>query len=125
MIQASSTEAGDTGSALDELIEGELLDQACAVLRELILARDITFPCCVLPTDQGDWMLLGFWDGGRPASSCCLYIRTKLASPGPDGQTHQLRLLAGKSCVTPSSAAGGALRTSMLRTKMRGLLLLA
>ena len=66
----------------DEPIEGELLDQARTVLRELVLAQDIEFPRCVLPNDREDWMLLGYWDGGKPASSCCLYVRTKLDSPG-------------------------------------------
>ena len=68
----------------DKPIRGELLDQARAVLRELVLAQDIKFPCCVLPIDKDDWILLGYWDGGKPASSCCLYVRTKLDYPGPD-----------------------------------------
>merc|ERR1711888_553346 len=85
------------------------------------------YKCSVLPqmcpgrTVQGE---VGFWDGGKPASACCLYARTPLREEGPEGETHLVRLLAGKARVTPTSSTQGRARISTPRVEMRGLLML-
>merc|ERR1711867_402787 len=92
----------------------------------LVASGAIAFPRCVLGESykKEGWMLMGFWDGGKPASACCLYARTPLREKGPEGKTHLVRLLAGKARVTPTSSAQGRTRTSTPRTEMRGLLML-
>ena len=83
----------------DKPLEGELRKDAESALIEMVRSSSISFPRCVLGEQyvkQG-WMLMGFWDGGRPASACCLYARTPLRKVGSKGETHLVRLLAGKA----------------------------
>ena len=111
----------------DEPLEGELRSAAESALIEMVRSGSISFPRCVLGecyAKQG-WMLMGFWDGGRPASACCLYARTPLEKVGPNGETHLVRLLAGKARVTPSSSSQSRMRVSTPRVEMRGLLMLS
>ena len=92
----------------------------------MVRSSSISFPRCVLGEQyvkQG-WMLMGFWDGGKSASACCLYARTPLSEKGPEGETHLVRLLAGKARVTPSSSSQARMRVSTPRVDMRGLLML-
>ena len=110
----------------DEPLEGDLRKEAETALIEMIRSSTISFPRCVLGeqyVEQG-WMLMGFWDGGKAASACCLYARTPLKEKGPEGETHLVRLLAGKARVTPTSSSQGRTRTSTPRVEMRGLLML-
>ena len=110
----------------DERLEGELEKEAKSALMEMVTTSTVSFPRCVLGDqykEQG-WMLVGFWDGGKPASACCLYARTPLKEEGPEGQTHLVRLLAGKARVTPTSSTHGRTRISTPRVEMRGLLML-
>ena len=65
-------------------------------------------------------MLVGFWDGGTPASATCLYVRYRI---GEDD--FEAWLLASKAWVTPSSDATSKLKVSMPRNELRGLLYLA
>ena len=69
-------------------------------------------------------MLVGFGDGGDLASCAAVYLRSKRLELGPDGETHDVRLVAGKAHITPSSKADGQLRRSTPRTEMRGAVLL-
>ena len=49
-----------------------------AVLREIVETRDVSFHRSVVPAGaQEEPMLVGFWDGGKPASAACLYMRYK------------------------------------------------
>ena len=93
----------------DERLEGELEKEAKSALMEMVTTSTVSFPRCVLGDqykEQG-WMLVGFLDGGKPASACCLYARTPLKEEGPEGQTHLVGLLAGKARVTPTSSTHG------------------
>ena len=59
----------------DDVLQGDLEKEARAALTEMVASGAISFPRCVLGElykEQG-WMLMGFWDGGKPASACCLY----------------------------------------------------
>ena len=110
----------------DDPLEGELEKEAKSALVEMIGTRSVSFPRCVLGEQYREkgWMLVGFWDGGKPASACCLYARTPLREEGPEGETHLVRLLAGKARVTPTSSTQGRARISTPRVEMRGLLML-
>merc|ERR1712212_845192 len=110
----------------DDVLHGDLEKEARAALTEMVASGAISFPRCVLGElyKEKGWMLMGFWDGGKPASACCLYARTPLREKGPEGETHLVRLLAGKARVTPTSSAQGRTRTSTPRVEMRGLLML-
>ena len=111
----------------DDALQGDLEKEARAARTEMVASGAIAFPRCVLGESYKEegWMLMGFWDGGKPASACCLYARTPLREKGPEGETHLVRLLAGKARVTPTSSSQGRTRTSTPRTEMRGLLMLA
>ena len=53
----------------DEPLKGELRKEAESALIEMVRLSSISFLRCVLGEQyvkQG-WMLMGFWDGGRPA----------------------------------------------------------
>ena len=83
----------------DKPLEGKLRKEAETALIEMVRSSTISFPRCMLGEQyvkQG-WMLIGFWDGGNRASACCLYARTPLREKGPKGETHLVRLLAGKA----------------------------
>ena len=110
----------------DVTLEGGLEKEAKSALTEMLGTKTISFPRCVLGElyKEKGWMLIGFWDGGKPASACCLYARTPLKEEGPEGQTHLVRLLAGKARVTPTSSTQGRARISTPRVEMRGLLML-
>ena len=108
----------------DDPLEEELAEEARAVLREMVLTRDIEFRRSVRPAGtKGDLELVGWWDGGNPASNGCLYTRYECTEPDPEGRTHKLTLLLGKARVTPSKGLE-KLRKSTPRTELRGLLLL-
>lgn len=110
----------------DEALTGELLQEAQEILVEMVLLGEVSFPRCVFGEEyEKGWSLLGFWDGGKPASACCLYARTKRSRPGPAGESHEVHLLAGKARVTPTSGAHGRQRASTPRTEMRGALLMS
>merc|ERR1711867_100357 len=110
----------------DEPLEGDLREEAESALKEMLRSSAVSFPRCVLGEEcyTKGWMILGFWYGGNKASTCCLYARTPLRVRGPEGQTHLVRLLAGKARVTPTSSSHGRLRDSTPRVEMRGLLML-
>ena len=92
----------------DEALTGELLQEAQEILVEMVLLGEVSFPRCVFGEEyEKGWSLLGFWDGGKPASACCLYARTKRSRPGPAGESHEVHLLTGKARVTPTSGAHG------------------
>ena len=67
---------------------------------------------------MGRSRLVCWWDGGNPASACCIYGRYKLKKKLDEGYTHSVRLLVGKARVTPSSTAkGGSLRELQILTR--------
>jgi hypothetical protein len=110
----------------DEPLDKTLTGQAREALKEIVKVRDVTFPRSVKPAGaETGWELAGWWDGGEPASAACLYTRHKLIEPREDGQTHELRLLAGKARVTPSAKGPELPRRSTPRTELRGLLMLS
>ena len=80
----------------------------------------VTFPRSVKPVGTtGPPEIVGFWDGGDPAFGCCLYARYKLEQQGSSGETHAVRLLAGKARVTPIK------RNTTPRSELSGLLVLS
>ena len=61
----------------DEPLEGDLREEAEAALKEMLRSSAVSFPRCVLSDEcynKEGWMLLGFWDGGKKASACCLSV---------------------------------------------------
>merc|ERR1711867_11785 len=70
----------------DDVLQGDLEKEARAALTEMVASGAIAFPRCVSGESYKEkgWMLMGFWDGGKPASACCLYPRTPLREKGPD-----------------------------------------
>ena len=86
----------------------------------MVVTPDIKFPRAVVPVNvEAEYELLGFWDGGKPASAAVIYVRHKLVQPNGE-ETHTVRLLMSKARVTPSTPT-----VSTPRTELRGLLLLA
>ena len=53
----------------------------------MILATKVVFPRAVVPeeADFGAIEILGFSDGGEPASAACIYVRTQRREIGPKG----------------------------------------
>ena len=86
----------------------------------MLKAGEVSFPHGVMPegADITDIGLIGFSDGGDPASAACLYVRTKRSEPGDKGKTHTVRLLVAKARVTPSSSMESKLRASMPRSEL-------
>ena len=106
-------------SPWDEPLEGDLLSKSREALYRLVLAQDIEYPCSIKPEQaEGLLELCGWWDGGAPASTCCVYARYKLESRGTGPLTHSVRLVMGKARVTPSSKTSEKLRKSTPRTEM-------
>ena len=107
----------------DDELDGELLEESRAVLSEMLKAGEVKFPRAVIPedADMDDVGVVGFSDGGDPASACCLYVRTKKKES--EGN-YTVRLLAGKARVTPSSKKDSRLRNSTPRCELRGMLYL-
>ena len=104
----------------DEVLQGEIVHELRRILTEMVVTPDIKFPRAVVPVDaEAEFELLGFWDGGKPASAAVIYVRHKLEQPNGE-ETHSVRLLMSKARVTPTSPT-----VSTPRTELRGLLLLA
>ena len=118
-------ELAAAGGDWDDELDGELAGRAREVLKAMVLAEDVTFPRSIVPdgVDEGTLELCGWWDGGKPASSACLYARFEKEERDENG-THSLRLLMGKARVTPSAKDSEKLRRSTPRTEMRGLTML-
>jgi hypothetical protein len=109
----------------DDKLETSLALEAKAALKEIVYAKDITFPRSVRPRGtKGNLELLGWWDGGDPASAACVYTRLELDEPSRDGETHAVTLLMAKTRVTPSAKGPELPRRSTPRTELRGLLIL-
>ena len=65
-----------SGIEWDELLPPDMQKTAKSVLQEIVETRDISFHHFVVPAGaQGEPQLVGFWDGGKPASAACLYVR--------------------------------------------------
>ena len=80
----------------DEVLEGEIDRELRKILTEMVVTHDIKFPRAVVSVDtETEFELLGFWDGGKPASAAVIYVRHKLEKPYQD-QTHSVRLLMSK-----------------------------
>ena len=104
----------------DTPIVGETEERCRRMLEEIVKANNVAFPRSLKPKGSiGHPEVVGWWDGGDPASAAAIYIRYRREQKGDLGETHTVRLLAGKARVTPGS------RMSTPRTEMRGLLLLA
>ena len=110
----------------DTELDGDLLLMSQEVLEEMLLAGEVAFHRGIVPegADLADIGLVGFSDGGDPASAACLYVRTTGSEPGDEGKTHTVRLLAAKARVTPSSSKDSNLRASTPRTELRGMIYL-
>merc|ERR1712082_571075 len=107
-----------TGIGWDEPLPADIQKTAKSALREIVETRDVAFHRSVVPAGaQGKPQLVGFLDGGKPASAACLYVRYKTGDTG-----FEMRLLASKARVTPSSDKTGKPQVSMPRIEMRGLL---
>ena len=66
-----------SGIGWDDPLPPEVQKTAKSVLREIVENSDVSFHRSVVPAGaQGKPQLVGFWDGGRPASAACLYVRT-------------------------------------------------
>ena len=88
---------------LDDVLEGEIEQDLRKILVKMVITPDIEFPHAVIPVDaEADFKLLGFWDGGKPASAAVIYVRQQLEEPYDD-QTHLVQLLLSKARVTPTS----------------------
>ena len=132
LLQKLSTREGDKkkhgGAGWDDELDEELAGEARAVLKEMVKARDVDFPRATRPAGvRGGLEVVGFWDGGDPASAACLYTRYEREVPKatPEAEhTHVARLLAGKARVTPSAKKVDKLTKSTPRTELRGLVIL-
>merc|ERR1711867_72742 len=85
-------------------------------LQEIVRAQDVVFHrSMVLEGAQGKPELVCYWDGGKPASAGCVYVRYKVGE-----NLWEARLLVSKARVTPSAAP----TVSTPRNELRGLLYL-
>ena len=108
----------------DEEVSEELAEEGRLILKEMVLAPDIEVPRSFRPEGvEQEMELIGFWDGGDPASTGCVYSRhEKEKQDEVSGQTHEVRLVAGKARVTPSPSKTS--KKSTPRTELRGLVIL-
>ena len=110
--------------AWDDPLPPDLDRKARAGLKEIMRAGEIEFPRALVgEVPEGGLerlQLIGFGDGGDPASCAAVYVRSERAEPGPKGETHLVRLVTGKARVTPTSKEKGDVRKSTPRTEMRG-----
>ena len=108
----------------DESLPKDLDSMARKQLKEIVLSGDIVFKRSLLgEVPEGSLeriQLIGFGDGADPASCACVYLRSELDRPGPEGQTHKSRLVMGKARVTPISKTEGDFKKSTPRSEMRG-----
>merc|ERR1711867_231988 len=80
------------------------------------MAQDIIFHQSMVPKGaQGKPELVCYWDGGKPASTSCVYVRYKVGE-----NLWEARLLASKARVTPSTDP----KVSTPRNELWGLLYL-
>ena len=62
------------GIGWDDPLPAEVQKSAKSVLREIVETQDVSFHRSVVPARaKGEPQLVGFWDGGRPASAACLH----------------------------------------------------
>jgi len=107
----------------DEELDEELSQESRKILSEMVRARDIPFPRSIKPPgSMGKLQLVGWFDGGDPASGGALYSLYEREEPTEEGEVYQLRLMGSKARVTPSGKTAG--RNSTPQSEMRGLLLL-
>ena len=108
----------------DEPLPEDLDKKARKQLKEIVLSGDIVFHRSLLGEvpegGLGEIQLIGFGDGADPASCACVYLRSELVKPGPEGQTHKSRLVMGKARVTPVWKSEGDFKKSTPRSEMRG-----
>ena len=58
----------------DDELDEALTNESKEILKEMIPEKDIVFPRSIKPAGTvGQLELVGFWDGGDPASARCLY----------------------------------------------------
>ena len=131
LLQKLSTSGADKkqgGAGWDDELDEALAEESRAVLKEMVRAKDIDFPRATRPAGvKGGLEVVGFWDGGDPASAACLYTRYEREEPKVTPRavyTHEVRLLAGKARVTPSAKKVDKLIKSTPRTELRGLVIL-
>ena len=108
----------------DEPLPEDLDRKARKQLKEIVLSGEVVFHRSLLgEVPEGglkEMQLIGFGDGADPASCACIYVRSKLTEPGPEGQTHKCRLVMGKARVTPERKSEGDFKKSTPRSEMRG-----
>ena len=62
------------GLEWDEILSGDIMDESRSVLREMVMAVTVEFPRSAVGENwSAGGILAGFWDGGNPASACCVY----------------------------------------------------
>ena len=107
--------------AWDDEIPDDLDKVARDALREIVMAGCIKFPRALMKesADKSDIVLVLFTDGGDPAACAVIYHRTKDSITND----YDVRLMAGKARVNPSSAAAGKTRRTTPRSEMRGFLI--
>ena len=105
-----------SGLEWDAPLTPDLDKAARATLREIVRAQDIVFHRSMVPEGaQGKPELVCYWDGGKPASAGCVYVRYKVGE-----NLWEARLLASKARVTPSTDP----KVSSPCNELRGLLYL-
>ena len=108
----------------DEPLPEDLDKKARKQLKEIVLSGEVVFHRSLLgEVPEGglnEIQLIGFGDGADPASCACVYLRSELVEPGPEGQTHKCRLVMGKARVTPERKSEGDFKKSTPRSEMRG-----
>ena len=63
----------------DEVLPDEINTELRRTLAEMVTTPDIEFPRAVMgSTSKLEFELLGFWDGGKPASAAVIYARHEL-----------------------------------------------
>ena len=122
----------ETEATWDLILPDDLMEEAYKALEMMIRAQKIPFLRSFLGENwELGYELIGFFDGGNPASAAVVYARTLLVHPHPEmivddqTKTHEVRFVIAKARVTPTTSKAGQKRKSTPRTEMRGLLILA
>ena len=106
------------GPDLDEPLRNGLAKEAGAMLEEMVLMEDDSYPLREKSAGgKGCPVPCGWWGGGKPASAACFYSSYELEGAGSKNKTHSCKPLMGKARVTPLPKIEEGLRQSTLRSK--------
>ena len=124
MLLQELTLADRSGVGWDEELSPELSHRCRELLRFMVNCGEFSFPRAIIPKGcVGAYELCYWWDGGVPAFCASIYSRHQKLKPAESGETHEIRLVAGKARVKPVDIKTNVETNSTPRQEMAGMLI--